>query len=110
MRQCVTTCCCSCFVKLQNPNHLESILHPLNISVFCGVLSYDIFIGLLFKQPGSTRSFASDDTKSQWIGRTIEDSIELKKKSPTSHVARVVECKLCVCCFRFPLHPVSFLF
>lgn len=31
-----------------------------------------------------------NDTKSQWIGRTIEDSIELKNKSPTSHVARMV--------------------
>ncbi|TPP59513.1 putative deferrochelatase/peroxidase YfeX [Fasciola gigantica] len=31
-----------------------------------------------------------DDIKSQWIGRTLEDSIELKKKSASSHVARMV--------------------
>ncbi|TGZ59157.1 hypothetical protein CRM22_009248 [Opisthorchis felineus] len=31
-----------------------------------------------------------DDTKSQWIGREIEDSTELKKKTQTAHVSRMV--------------------
>ncbi|CAI2731188.1 unnamed protein product [Schistosoma spindalis] len=34
-----------------------------------------------------------DHTKEGWIGRTLKDSIELKNKPITSHVARMVGCK-----------------
>ncbi|KAK4468049.1 hypothetical protein MN116_008083 [Schistosoma mekongi] len=31
-----------------------------------------------------------DETKEQWIGRTLENSFELRKKSVTSHIARMI--------------------
>ncbi|VDP37448.1 unnamed protein product [Schistosoma curassoni] len=54
------------------------------------VIKFEDIYGWVYRNGRDLSGFIDDHTKEGWIGRTLKDSIELKNKPITSHVARMV--------------------